>query len=33
MEIDPHGLHNEGRWGKEFPKAAEWLFFDTAMPR
>ena len=26
MEIDPHGRHNEDRWGAEFPKAAEWLF-------
>ncbi len=25
-EIDPHGQHNEARWGKEFPKAVEWLF-------
>ena len=27
LEIDPHGEHNEGRWGLEFPKAAEWLFY------
>lgn len=27
LEIDPEGRHNEGRWGHEFPKAAEWLFF------
>lgn len=27
LEIDPDGHHNEARWGKEFPKAAEWLFF------
>lgn len=26
LEIDPEGRHNEGRWGQEFPKAAEWLF-------
>ena len=26
--IDPHGLHNERRWGEEFPKAVEWLFFS-----
>ncbi|MBC6994832.1 alpha/beta hydrolase-fold protein [Neolewinella lacunae] len=26
-EIDPHGQHNEARWGQEFPKAVEWLFF------
>jgi predicted alpha/beta superfamily hydrolase len=25
-EIDPNGQHNEARWGKEFPKAVEWLF-------
>ncbi|MEM9929944.1 MAG: alpha/beta hydrolase-fold protein [Bacteroidota bacterium] len=28
LEVDPHGQHNEARWGKEFPKAIEWLFFD-----
>ena len=27
MEIDPLGQHNEARWGSEFPKAIEWLFF------
>ena len=26
LEIDPQGRHNEASWGKEFPKAAEWLF-------
>ncbi len=26
LEIDPLGHHNEHRWGREFPKAAEWLF-------
>lgn len=26
METDPHGRHNEARWGEEFPKAAEWLY-------
>ncbi|TNE65976.1 MAG: carbohydrate esterase [Bacteroidetes bacterium] len=26
LEIDPEGLHNEARWGQEFPKAAEWLY-------
>jgi predicted alpha/beta superfamily hydrolase len=26
METDPQGRHTEDRWGKEFPKAAEWLF-------
>ena len=27
--IDPQGLHNERRWGEEFPKAVEWLFFTA----
>ncbi len=27
LSIDPEGEHNEVRWGKEFPKAVEWLFF------
>lgn len=27
LEIDPDGQHNEARWGQEFPKAIEWLFF------
>lgn len=26
LEIDPLGGHNEARWGREFPKAADWLF-------
>lgn len=25
-ELDPEGLHNEKRWGQEFPKAVKWLF-------
>lgn len=25
--IDPHGQHNEFKWGQEFPKAVEWLYF------
>ena len=25
-ELDPEGLHNEKRWGQEFPKALKWLF-------
>lgn len=29
ISIDPKGKHNEARWGEEFPKAAEWLFYDT----
>ena len=28
IETDPDGQHNEARWGVEFPKAVEWLFFD-----
>ena len=28
LSLDPAGLHNEARWGQEFPKAVEWLFFD-----
>jgi predicted alpha/beta superfamily hydrolase len=28
LALDPHGLHNERRWGEEFPKAVEWLFFN-----
>lgn len=27
VSIDPKGKHNEARWGEEFPKAAEWLFY------
>ncbi len=27
LELDPVGKHNEGRWGIEFPKAAQWLFY------
>lgn len=27
LAIDPHGQHNEARWGREFPKALEWLFY------
>lgn len=30
-EIDPDGQHNEARWGKEFPKAVEWLFFSNVV--
>jgi predicted alpha/beta superfamily hydrolase len=26
LATDPSGRHIEDRWGKEFPKAAEWLF-------
>lgn len=28
LSIDPTGKHNEARWGEEFPKAIEWLFFN-----
>ncbi len=28
LAIDPKGQHNEARWGEEFPKAIEWLFFQ-----
>ncbi len=28
LSIDPEGQHNEARWGEEFPKAVEWLFFS-----
>lgn len=27
LALDPKGEHNEQRWGSEFPKAVEWLFF------
>lgn len=27
LSVDPGGQHNEARWGEEFPRAAEWLFF------
>ncbi len=30
VSIDPKGEHNEERWGKEFPKALKWLFFDAS---
>jgi hypothetical protein len=25
--FDPKGRHNEERWGQEFPKAIEWLYY------
>jgi len=28
ISIDPEGEHNETKWGGEFPKAVEWLFFS-----
>jgi predicted alpha/beta superfamily hydrolase len=27
LVIDPQGSHSEMRWGQEFPKAVEWMFF------
>ncbi|MFQ5447445.1 MAG: carbohydrate esterase, partial [Saprospiraceae bacterium] len=27
LSINPGGEHNEARWGEEFPKAVEWLYF------
>lgn len=29
LSINMEGKHNEAYWGDEFPKAIEWLFFDT----
>ena len=29
LSIDPKGEHNEERWGKEFPKAIDWLYFQS----
>ena len=28
LSVDPEGQHNEQRWGIEFPRAIEWLFFQ-----
>lgn len=28
LSIDPKGEHNEERWGREFPKALEWLYYE-----
>lgn len=33
ISIDPKGKHNEARWGEEFPKAAEWLFYGGPSTR
>ncbi|MCB0629894.1 MAG: alpha/beta hydrolase-fold protein [Saprospiraceae bacterium] len=30
LAIDPQGEHNEQRWGEEFPRAVEWLFFNRS---
>jgi predicted alpha/beta superfamily hydrolase len=27
LSLDPEGKHSEDQWGKEFPKAMEWLFY------
>lgn len=27
LSTDPNGEHNEKRWGQEFPKAIEWLYY------
>ncbi len=29
LNVDPYGQHNEARWGEEFPRAVEWLFFKN----
>ena len=29
LAFDPNGQHNEDRWGKEFPKAIDWLFYNS----
>ena len=29
--VDPEGQHNEARWGREFPRAVEWLFFPERL--
>lgn len=28
LSVDLEGIHSEVRWGQEFPKAIEWLFFS-----
>lgn len=28
LSVDLDGIHSESRWGQEFPKAIEWLFFN-----
>lgn len=28
LSIDPEGTHSEEHWGREFPKAVKWLFFN-----
>ena len=29
MSMNPEGRHQEFFWSQEFPRAVEWLFFDT----
>ena len=29
LSVDPNGSHTENRWGQEFPKAIEWMFFQS----
>lgn len=29
LSIDPQGTHQEAHWGREFPKAIEWLFYGN----
>lgn len=31
LSIDPEGQHNEARWGQEFPRAVQWLFFPETL--
>lgn len=31
LSIDPKGQHNEARWGEEFPRAIQWLFFPETL--
>ena len=27
LQVNPEGVHNEAEWGREFPRAVEWLFY------
>ncbi len=31
LTIDPLGRHTEARWGTEFPRAVDWLFFNKTL--
>jgi predicted alpha/beta superfamily hydrolase len=33
LSVNPQGQHTEARWGEEFPKAIEWLFFHQESAR